>query len=470
MPVELLAELEVHRGERIALVGGGGKTGLASRLVAEARAQGWTSLFTTTTKVLAPCAEDAAPFVTGEGRPDPVALRRHLLERGHLFLARRWLEEWEETPAGRLQKVGGFAPAEVDRLAAALAPDLLIVEADGSRHRPFKAPAPYEPQVPSTTTLLLVLAGLTVLGSPLDGGRVHRPERVAALAGAPSDAPVNGALVAAVLLHPQGGLKGRPAGARAAAVLTQAAAARRAAGRELSRRLLQVGGFERVLLADLDDPAGCPEPWRRSEDGSLAVGPPGLAQVHIVVLAAGASRRMGCDKLLLPLHGRPLLAHAVDAALGAPAAAVWVVVGAGAAALRHALGTRPLRFVANRRWREGQAASIRAAVAALPPSAGAVLFLAGDMPFVPAAHLERLVERWRAGHIVVWSKVDDARRIPAIFGREAFPALLGLTGDVGGRALAGRFAEESVPAAADDLLDIDTPEAYEQARCRPGER
>jgi molybdenum cofactor cytidylyltransferase len=462
--VDLLAALEVRPGERIALVGGGGKTGLAGRLVAEARQRGWTAVFTTTTRVLAPAADDATLLIT-EGAADPAPLRQRLQQQGRLFLARGWLPEWEQTPAGRQQKVGGFSPQEIACLAAALAPDLLVVEADGSRHRPFKAPAPYEPVVPAGTTLLAVLAGLSVLGQPLDEPWVHRPERAAELAAVPLGTPVDVDLLAAVLAHPRGGRQGAPPEARAVAVLTQATPERLPAGRRLARRLLRAGGFGRVLLVDLDDPAAAGEVWQSDATGDVRVGLGGLSQVHIVVLAAGRSQRMGQNKLLLPLGGKPLLAHAVDAALGSPAAAVWVVLGAGAEALRQALGTRPLWFLENRCWPEGQSASIRAAVEALPASAGGVLFLAGDMPLVPVAHLDRLIERWRGGVTVVWSGDGAVRRIPALFGREAFPALLGLAGDMGGRALAGLFSEETVPVASGRFLfDIDTMEAYEQAR------
>lgn len=460
--MDLLAALQISPGERLALVGGGGKTGLALRLLAEARACGWTALFTTTTKIFPPDPDGPALVILGTETGDLGALRRRLQEERVLVLADRWLPEWEETPAGRQQKLGGLDPAQVDAFAHRLEADLLIVEADGSRHRPFKAPAPYEPVIPPGASLVAVLAGLSILGRPLAEPYVHRPERAAALAGAPLGVAVDEELLAAVLAHPEGGSKGVPPAARAVAVLTQATAGRRPAGRRVARRLLASGSFERVLLADLDEPWA--EVWRRDGHGGLCCGD-GRPSIIAVVLAAGAARRMGPNKLLLPLAGKPLLAHAVDAALGSRAAAVWVVLGNEAGAARAALGKRPVGFLDNPRWTEGRASSIRAALAALAGQADGLLFLAGDMPLVSPAHLDRLMERFRPGTAVVWSTWGEQHGIPALFGRETFAALEQLAGEAGGRALRGLFPEAAVPAAtAEELLDTDTPEDLEQVR------
>jgi molybdenum cofactor cytidylyltransferase len=465
--LELVAALDLRPGERVALVGGGGKTTLAVQLAAAAQGRGWTALFTTTTKLLSP-EQGPDAFVVGE--TDARTLRGYLHERGLLYLARSWLDEWEDTPDGiaqtapgsRLRKVAGFPPAEMAHLINNLNPDLALVEADGSRHRPFKAPADYEPVIPSTTTLLLVVAGLSVLGQPLVEAAVHRPERVADLGGVSLGTPVDPALVAAVLAHPAGGLKGCPPGARAVAVLAQAKPELLPAGREVARRLLDTGRFERVLLADLHAPDGVGEVWQGDVEKGFRLGPVAWPRVAAVVLAAGQSRRMGQNKLLLPLAGRPLVAHAVAAALGSRAAAVGVVLGAAADQVRAALAGQPVWFLSNPDWARGQATSLRAAIAQLPAWSEGVLFLTGDMPFVAPGHLDRLMEQGRLGVPVVWSGYEGGRGIPAFFGRDTFSALQALQGDVGGRALAGQYAEAVVPADFPPL-DVDTAEQYGQA-------
>lgn len=461
--MDLLEALAVQQGDRLALVGGGGKTGLAYRLVQEAQARNWTAVFGTTTKVLAPTQDEPAWTLLEETAES--ALPNQLAQTGRLFLAQGRLDLWDDGPTGRRQKLGGLGPQHLDRLARALRPDLLVVEADGSRHRPFKAPAEHEPVIPASTTLLVALAGLDVLGRPLGPEWVHRPERVCALGGVPPGSPVGPALLAAVLNHPQGGLKGRPAGCRAAALLSQASSERRPAGRHAARRLLQHGAYERVLLADLNNLELPVECWLRDAAGQACERRGAGRRVGAVILAAGQSRRLGRNKLLLPLAGRPLLLHAVEAALGSRADQVWVVLGATAAKVRPLLEPYPLRPLYNERWAEGQSSSLQAAIAAQGPECAGLLFLAGDMPFVPPAHLDRLIGRFRQGHAVVWSGDGGRRGIPALFGRETWPALQALQGDVGGRALAGRFVECSVaPPTPQALWDVDTEEDWERVR------
>jgi molybdenum cofactor cytidylyltransferase len=289
---------------------------------------------------------------------------------------------------------------------------------------------------------------------------------VAEIAGVPQGRPVDASLIAAVLAHPEGGLKGLPPQARAVAVLTQATPEHLPAGREVARRLLRSGRFERVLLTDLEDTARVGEVWRTAAAEEVEVD--AMPRVHAVVLAAGRSRRMAQNKLLLPLGGKPLLAYAVDAALGAPVAAVWLVLGAEADEVRRCLEGRPVRFLLNRGWAKGQSTSLRAALAELPAWSQGALFLAGDMPFVLAEHLERMIGCLRPGVALVWSGYGERRGIPALFGRDTFAALGRLTGDRGGRMLAGLFSEEVVPAPFLPL-DVDTVEEYEEA-CRWMER
>src|SRR5207244_992641 len=97
----------------------------------------------------------------------------------------------------------------------------ILNEADGSRMRPFKAPAEHEPVIPAETTLVVPVVGADVFGKPLDPDHVHRPELVSALSGAPLGTPITPEIVARVLAHPDGGRKGVPAGARVVVLINK---------------------------------------------------------------------------------------------------------------------------------------------------------------------------------------------------------------------------------------------------------
>jgi probable selenium-dependent hydroxylase accessory protein YqeC len=145
-------------------------------------------------------------------------------------------------------------------LLAAASVDFVVVEADGSRMRPAKAPAPHEPVIPEETTLLVVVAGIDALAGPI-AQTCHRPERVAALLGLSQDTHLDPLRLAELLCHPEAGIKGAPAGARIALLINKVEdPAEWQAGRALAAAARQNPRIERVVLGAL-------EPSRPVESG-----------------------------------------------------------------------------------------------------------------------------------------------------------------------------------------------------------
>jgi molybdenum cofactor cytidylyltransferase len=123
-------------------------------------------------------------------------------------------------------------------------------------------------------------------------------------------------------------------------------------------------------------------------------------------------------------------------------------------------------IVENRRWREGMASSIRAAVRWVPPRASAILLGLGDQPRVPVAVVERLCAGFRAARPptqVLIPTFHGRRGHPVLFAGGLRKALLGLDGDEGARGLIRRLgaAVQEVPVQSPFILvDCDTPEEY----------
>ncbi|GJG86131.1 hypothetical protein tb265_13120 [Gemmatimonadetes bacterium T265] len=189
-----------------------------------------------------------------------------------------------------------------------------------------------------------------------------------------------------------------------------------------------------------------------------------MARVGAVVLAAGASTRLGRPKQLVPYAGEPLVRRAVRAAVDAGARPVVVVLGAHADAVAPALdGVAGVRVVVHARWRDGLGASIAAGVRALDGAAGAaldgVLVAVCDQPLVDAEALGALLAAFGGPGAVVAAAYADTLGVPAVVGRDHLDALRTLAGDAGAgrwlRAHAGLVTPVALPAAA---LDVDTPE------------
>jgi molybdenum cofactor cytidylyltransferase len=186
-------------------------------------------------------------------------------------------------------------------------------------------------------------------------------------------------------------------------------------------------------------------------------------RVAAVLLAAGMSRRMGRNKLLEPVGGKPMVAHAADALLASRARPVIVVLGHEAARVRAALAGRDLRFVEAPDYAEGLAGSLRAGLGAVPGDAEGTLVALGDMPLVGAALLDRMLDAFdpEEGRVIVRPVHAGRPGNPVLWAREFLPELRALTGDEGGRQVITRHLDRVAEVEAGDavLRDFDTPEA-----------
>jgi 4-nitrophenyl phosphatase len=190
-----------------------------------------------------------------------------------------------------------------------------------------------------------------------------------------------------------------------------------------------------------------------------------VSQIAAIVLAAGASTRFGQCKQLLDWHGKPLLAHVTDVALGAGLEPVVAVLGCQAEETRGVLADRPVRVMMNWGWEEGMSSSVQVGLAALPPEVEAAIFLQCDQPLVSSGLLKALGDRFReTAASIVHPMYEDRRGTPVLFARRFFPELAAINGDEGGRRLISRYPDAIATVEVDApavLADIDTPDDYE---------
>lgn len=184
-----------------------------------------------------------------------------------------------------------------------------------------------------------------------------------------------------------------------------------------------------------------------------------MTGLHVLVLAAGASTRLGQPKQLVKLGGRPALHIVVSNAVAVAGHAVTVVIGAHAREMTHLLAHSPASVIVNRHWEEGMASSLRFGVAALPPACEAVLVVLGDQVGVNSDDLKRLASAWRGEESMIAASVYDQHvGVPAIFPRLCFPELMELRGDSGARLILERNSYRLVRVPmANAAIDLDTP-------------
>jgi molybdenum cofactor cytidylyltransferase len=188
-----------------------------------------------------------------------------------------------------------------------------------------------------------------------------------------------------------------------------------------------------------------------------------LAGVGAVILAAGASTRMGAPKQLLQFGGKTMLRRAASAALKAGCRPVVIVTGADAAASRKALRELDVLEAENPQWESGISSSVRVGIEALvtanPKTAAAVLMLC-DQPFVTRDIIARLVAaHLETGRSIVASRYGGSYGVPALFAKAHFAELTTLEGDAGAkRVIQKHLPEVRLLSFPEGEIDIDTPD------------
>ncbi|HEY2029520.1 MAG TPA: nucleotidyltransferase family protein [Myxococcales bacterium] len=223
-------------------------------------------------------------------------------------------------------------------------------------------------------------------------------------------------------------------------------------------------GPERAPRDDSGDPRGDSSD-RRDDARDRRKGEAVAGRIAGVVLAAGQSRRMGKNKLLLDLNGKSVVRRAVEKAEAAGLSPVLVVTGHERERVEAELRGLSCQLVFNPDYASGMNSSVAAAISAVPDDcAGAVLLLA-DMPLVTAAMLEALCEARRESNApLIVSVFGGVVAPPMLYGRGLFSELRQLAGDGCGKRVIKQHRAEAIELAwpAEALADLDVPADVER--------
>lgn len=446
--MELSLALEIKDKDVVAFVGGGGKTSAMFRLAHELVAQGKCVVTTTTTRIFAAQIKLAPQSLRlEEGVLEVETARAMLAQNPHLLVIGATTDEG---------KALGVDANVVDALIALDEVDAVLVEADGSRMRPFKAPAEHEPVIPASTTVLVPVVGVDVVGKPLDAEHVHRAEVVAGILSAPMGTTLTPQHIARVLGDAQGGLKNRTAQSRVIPLINKVETDEQTtAARAIARELLQNHAIESVAIGTLKNDAS---PVRYLQ-----------SRVSAVILAAGGSTRMRGDlKQLLPWDGTTFVGNAIRVAKESQVTEIIVVTGHERERVEQAVSIFDgIRCVRNPDWASGRASSVRTGIGAINAKSSAAIFINADQPFLTADVLDTILNTFfEMGAPIVVPTYDGNTGSPVLFARELFGELSALQGEQGGRDILLKRTEALVTVEIGDeraALDLDTPEDYRAA-------
>jgi len=184
-----------------------------------------------------------------------------------------------------------------------------------------------------------------------------------------------------------------------------------------------------------------------------------------VILGGGYASRMGRCKLLLPLEERTALEHAVHTMRQSGIEHIIVVSGHYEKEMRSSVEALGAISVHNPRYDEGMFSSVQAGLAALPPSVEACFLLPGDIPLVKESTYRKLLEGRKPETSLIIPAFRGKTGHPPLFEASLVPSILNWKGEEGLRGAFQAFAPEPLLVPVTDqaiLLDMDTPEDYEQ--------
>lgn len=433
-----LLDIKIGKKEMICLTGAGGKTSVMFRLAQELSSRGMRVLATTTTAIYYPERNQYDQILISE--EESLDLFDNRCNFGITVLGRSLSSEG---------KLLGVNPKFLDTVFLKGIFDYVIIEGDGAKSRAIKAPAGHEPVIPSNTGKLLGIVGLDSIGLKVCQEFVHRPELLSKITGCKEGDIIDTDIISRLIIHEEGLFKAAPAISERYLVLNKAdGEAEKEAAFDIAKKLSD----NRCKLA------GIVISSIRNSTFQNAVG-----RISGIILAAGLSRRMGTNKLILPVDGVPVVEKIIKAASQSELREIILVCSSDMVA---SIGSKyGVKIVNNNDPQLGQSRSVRLGVENSCQYADGFMFLVGDQPFITANVINRLIESYMSGKYSAAVPLYNGKRgNPVIFTYALREKLMGLDGDSGGRILLEEL-EGSIAAVdfGDERLgfDIDTREEYE---------
>lgn len=192
-----------------------------------------------------------------------------------------------------------------------------------------------------------------------------------------------------------------------------------------------------------------------------------MAEIPILLLAAGGSQRLGSPKQLLPWGNQTLIEFQIQKLLktGRP---VVVVLGANSEKIIPLIQSMSIRIIVNKRWQNGMGSSVSCGMNEIEkhfPDADGVMISLVDQPLISFAHYEKMLNLFKKGEdqIIASRSASGWLGVPAVFGKKYFNALKNLQAGKGARDIIRNNEKFCLPVECPEIVDdIDTYESYQQ--------
>ncbi len=454
-------------GNLVAIVGGGGKTSL---MFALSRYLPGRIVLTTTTRIFSAQMKLAPAVCTTKWvKISAAAGEKQSEKRNQLWDEKTGIDLLSLEELGPVldrynrclivgdivgDKALGVADHFPGQLLSRVDVDSVIVEADGSRMRPCKAPASHEPVIPPEATHVIPVVGIDAVGGKIND-IAHRPERVAVLTGIDADQAMTTVGLANLITHEEGGLKSVPTEAQVIPLINKVETdAQLRTARLVASMILKEERIQQVVIGAMRQTNPVIEVRRR---------------ITAIVLAAGESLRMGKTKQLLPWGKTTVLGQVLDNLIASSVNDLLVITGHMAGSVTAIAETLNVPTIHNPNYSAGEMlSSLQIAIRRLPKNHSGILVMLADQPQVgPDVIDQLLIAFWQGKGKIVAPVYEEKRGNPVIIDAFYYEELLKLPAGSAPRELLRRHPEDihyvdvNSPAIVQDL---DSPEQYERWR------
>ncbi|GAB1421199.1 molybdenum cofactor cytidylyltransferase [Anaerolineales bacterium] len=447
--MELKQAFDINKGDVISFIGAGGKTSTLVALAYEMIEDDWRVLATTTTRVGVDQL-DLMPFsMQYDQNPDAVS---EAISRYKFVFLYASIEG---------DKVLGLAPKTIKRLLDNIDSDILLIEADGARGLPCKALKAHEPVIPRETSIVIATVSMSAVGQPLEEAFIYNAQAMIDKFGFYPGTPVRSPWIAQVLRDEELGLKNIPPKARVYAYLNQTPyeGYLRNRARLVARLTLNSEQIYGVAIGSV-----------RAAQPVYEIQRP----VGAIILAAGASSRMGQPKVLLPWeHNTSIIEHIIEQLIRARVNHIVVVTGHYADEIKAVVRPLGVKVVFNRSYKTGEMlSSVKTGLRALPEHVSAALMVLGDQPRIQPKTVLHILDAYaQCKSDLIAPSFEMRRGHPILIGRRYWNEILALSRHQAPRDVINAHHEKIhyINVTTDSVLqDIDTPHDYQEARRKAG--